>query len=433
MRISVEQLMALLQTSVGAASSKDMIRFYIGVGLEELFRHPWSWTKREQQFFIEGPVTETQLFTWVAGDDFITAAGAMTDVNWTHTGRVVYLDNVAYRVQDVSHRSALRIYLDKRLLRTNTTPTQLTFYRADICVRSNQIVSLATHEQGLVHLSKEAMKSRRFGWSIPDQAASGVPECWSDDQNYFIPKPAYPPVSLAKSPGVLPAGRYHYFYTRYDYETGYESEPGPTLILNHDGVDAPRIQYKDGADRAENNMGSWGMKLYASDLNPDSTYIPMMEVQSREPGTPVTTFVDVGTRPLYSYVEYWRGKQTVLSLWPIPQEAQQVTVSRHEAHGWVPREHHVLSLGDGQTLLGLLTQYVSARMSMSKRDPAAEQQAMVLFNRQLNYEITRERMASTPAESRERSRDFVPGQGLGTDSASGLYQALGVLRLPEDY
>lgn len=433
MRISVEQLTALLQTSVGAASSRDQILFYLGIGLEELFRHDWPWTLREEQQFVLPTVTETQTFTWVAGDDYITAAGAMVNVNWTHTGRYVRLGSTWYRVMDVSHRSSLRIYLNKRLLESQTDPTLLTFYRADMVVRSNQVVSVSTDQQPLTRWAKESIRRNSWAGGLPDQLAAGSPDYWSDDQNHFLVKPAYPPTSPGTVAGALPAGIYHYFYTRYDYETGYESEPGPTLVLNHPGGSLPQIRYGNTLDRAEDNQGSWGLRLYRSDVNPRSSYVPMMLIQSREPGVPVTTFADDRVSPLYSYVEYWRGKQSVITLWPIPDGSRQITVNRHEAWGWVPRDMHVLDLGEGQVLMGLLTQYIASRMSMAKRDPAGEQAAMALFNRQLNYELTRTRDPGGPAMDVDTTPAYYPGKGLGMETSEKLYSALGRLQLPDDY
>lgn len=409
--IQFEHFVRNLETSLGAPNSEDLIYVWLEIGLTNILSLPWSWNEKTEQQLMLRQITETELFTWVAGNNYITFANPLVDLSWEHTGRKVKVGDEWYRVLDIGVTTPNRIRLDGHVLTTEADGAELTFVRTTYTARTNRLLRLETSDQGRIYRFNRHKRASRY--ARPGVLSSSSPVYYEDDINYRIPAPKNPPTVPSTNVGlsVLPPGRYYYYYVHYDSESGLESLPGPNLVYDADGVNNPEIIY-GSTDGADTNT-TYGLRLYRSEKDPQREHTPMFRIDQRGPEASPSPHEDFVSSPMYDSEPRWTSNYVNYELIPPPEDTfRLIRVTSIRQLGFAPRPTSYFDLGDSSDVYDLLVTYLQGRLSASSRDAVSDQSSQAAFNKQLRFLLSRDRDKSDHESDVDADTNYYPGKGL---------------------
>lgn len=382
-------------------------------GLRRIFSEPWTWNWITTSYTLPPIENETLPFVWYAGQDYITGPGPISDWDYTMTGRRLKLNERWYRVIDIGVRQADRVYLDTCLDEDGECETDtLYLVRSDVCVRTTKIDLVRSDVVAKIPRLSPQWWNSDFRCTDLEQISEGAyPFYYMDQLDSIINPPVFEPLVTAGGAGTFELGKYRYGYTRVDLESGHESAMGPVVEFDATTTDFPEIVYDnpDLPDQAEPGT-SYAMRLYRSDRNPKRDECPMYLIQERSPiGTSPFSDEVVG-KAIRSRPRYWNGPQTRLDLVPYPDDTTR-RLSVHHVHdfGFPLSDTDDVRLGSRSEVRELLKLYMDIENSRSARDAGTSQAGQALFNRHINFLLTRDRQPGNDDAGPENYQRIVPG------------------------
>lgn len=391
MRVKVSSFLNKLAAVASTQGQKDMLRDIVEHGLDRILCNPWSWNWRERSYTLPAAVSEsTGAWTYTQGDDFIELDGPISTLDYTHTGRRFQLGTHWYRALDVAVRNPARVYVDRVIEEDGEVEAEsLIFYRDELCIRSAGVRNVSTDlTPKLARLSPGFFKDG-YRRGNPDYFNTAEPVAYQDEQPYKIDPPAFPlTVTASATASTFSLGRYAYFATRYDAESGLESDPGPVTIYDATSTNWPLVVYGNPDDPDQIEQGtSYAIRVYRSRLDPNRESCPMYLVQERDPEPQAgTTGQDrILDAALRSRVRYWHGKQTLIRLFPIPDDKiRRITVDAMDSFGYRLENDDTVETGRNGEVDELLEMYVYSRLKYQVGDGTVKGSAQQ-FNQQLRW------------------------------------------------
>lgn len=424
--ILTEHLVRYATTSIGAAASQDMVYLWLEELVATLLEQPWPWNWKQWKGQVLPSVAEvtTTTFTWVAGNTFVTSNVALSALTYTRTGRKVLISDEWYMAVDVGFTSTTRIYLDRPLVTTVTTGTALTFYRDEYALPTSRIRDVQTTESlKLIRYSEDWETGQYLGFRTEKLQPSSPPSGYIDRNGLTITPPRYPPkvvVGVGAGPNI---GTYNYFYTRYDAESGLESQPGPVLKWTQASAVPLTVTYDNPtvADRSEDT--SYPLRLYRSRINPPRDRVPMFRLAERSPFAQAPAYVDslVDNNLLtVRHLPYWDGPWAVVQLLPVPDTRESMWA--WHLKNWTGRldDLEYLPFGQDNMMADQLRLYLGGALMRMASNPKEHRDAIIAFKAQLAYLVTRSRPAGDDDVGPENYNPITPM----TDHAQELIDSL---------
>lgn len=336
-KIRVKDLLNKLMGTIPLTAQTDVLLSAIDEEYSFFREKPWTWNYRWTKTLTKAAVSEVPTFDWVEGNDYVVASAALT-YDYFLTGRIVKLGLEWYRVIDYGVANAARIYVDRPILGSAEDQT-LTFCRDDIFLHTSSIRGLKQDERVLIHKNEEDLLSRLPYYVYSDTTAeAGTPVLWMDEiKSRDIPTPGFSPTVTSAGAGVLPQGEYEYFFTRYDWESGAESAPGPSTIYNNTSGFAANVIYGNAGDVSE--YTSYSFRLYRSRINSKDTRPrrPLWLVNTRPPTA--SAYVDsTSDVVLVTNPRYYNGSSTLIRLYP-PPDSTRHSIQIDHVDCWEGRPH----------------------------------------------------------------------------------------------
>lgn len=383
MKISTSALLSRLSALVKKNGGRDNLIIELESALARIMSAAWSWNWKETNITSTGHLVETgATWTYTAGDNFIVSDIPLAVLDYTHTGRVFFVENRKYKTTDIGILDPNKVYVDKIFTTSGELEdSDLPFIREDFALNTSKIRSVSTDQQRkLVRLSPDYFK-RRFNLYNYDFASS-EPIGYYDTIERVVPPPVYAPsVTSGSTAGSFALGEYIYFFTRIDLESGEESDPGPATRFVNTSTNLPEVIYgsPDG-DVCVSNF-SYALKLYRTRVNPTRSNAPVYCINTRSPELPASTFED-------SYLDsdlpkldrFWYSTKTIIKLYPPPSDQiRHITVNHIGDFGFSLEESDTIDLGPRDQVAELIIFYVDGRLNGSMVE------GQIKFNRQLNY------------------------------------------------
>lgn len=387
----------------GQSSGKDRVMLWLEDVYQKIRRLPWSWNFRTTDTQTGGgyastpvltsdPTTET--FSYTQGYNYIVSSLSTVDiVSGYHTGRYVYLGEEWYKCTRIAPVGATNhIYLDKKIVAAAATGQTLSFYRRDLSFETNGIKSLHIDDQKIEHLTGEQIYRFKRGldprWYYGD---AGTPLAYYVD-DYQIRPPMYAPlVALSTdSSSTATFGTHRAFYTFYDYETGLESAPGPTVEFTY----TTTLNRADFSYRApgEGHSGetTYGRRLYISKVVGAYTRTPAWN----DPRSTVGTATALFTSALFSIYSdslisegfrYYDGEWTRTVLYPAPDEYLRAHARHIDTWSGLPENEEIIRLGRQREFIELFHLYFLMKQSIQNKDPKQFREMQGSFREQMNF------------------------------------------------
>lgn len=389
---------------------------------------PWNWTRSERVILPHFSEASSNTFTWSAGDDYITSLSPISVLNYRHAGRMVMLKDRWYRVKEIAVSNTNRIYIDGVLEEDQTDGVELSFVRQDLAIRTDQVRNIGTNLcPKLDRISRARLKQSLRGMDI-DRLSTGEVYAYTPEETFKLKPPKFPPKVVGTSAGSFVEGKYYYFYTHYDTESGLESEPGPVLEYTHtDATLQPLIEYDNiilGTDTGDQYYG-YEMRLYRSEVDPGRERCPMFNVDSRSPATPGSPYQDndVGA-VMRRYDRYYDGRYVIARFINPPDSKYRRFMIEH-IDSWAHRLHEEDNVQVPEEVYELLHLYLSSRLSAGSRNTQESRAAFASFRGQLNYLLGKAKEGAEDDWGSENQNTDYPGKGLdGEGHAASLVDTL---------
>ena len=390
----VREFIQYMQANVGSNGNTDMFYRWLEEAMTEIFSKEWTWNWKIVRNITDAPITETAgTFTWTVGQDYITCSSTLSDLNYTHTGRTVTLGERLYQINDVGVKNSSRVYLTRRLSTTSTAPATLTFHRDHKYYKTSKIRNVAVGN--CPKLARYGSNDLRQYWLLSDidDLESGTTHSYQDIVVERISPPAFPPKYVTSGAGTFVNGKYIYFYTKYDSESGLESEPGPMLIQDVTDGNHPTITYDNTSSADHLEKSSYSLRLYRSEVilpteKRPRTRVPMHLVQQRHPkNTPLTD--DNST--LRGKERYWDGAWSGVRLLPKPDEALRFDVECLNDCGGRLHDEDFIKLGNNDEVLQLIRLYLAGVSKLKALDVETFHKSLIAFRRQQAHLLTSDR------------------------------------------
>lgn len=379
--IQASELAERLASELNKRMDLDLFYSWIEECLGRVYtRRFGDWDSVESKFLFKEPIAETTAkFSWTRGSNVITGDVAPTDVDWTHTGRYVYLNERWYKCIDMMLKNPTTGIVVDGYLEEDGTDQELKFYAPEFCISSQLIYSMECHRGHLLGV-EEAQRISDFE-SFTQYSSVGEPSRYYKAKN-SIPTPKFPPLVTGVTVGTFTGGEYIYAFSRRNRESGEESPLGPSIRYQATAGQQPNIVYGSTSGASEDT--SYELVLYRSEVNPTRLNCPMFAIQDRTPFT-ASAYIDQTPGQLYSYRRYM-PKNTVLLTYPFPDDKYAVTIR----HGYnVPHRIHELdqiALGPRLEVIDLLKMYILWQTSNGSSQDSLT--AKVAFDKVLAFAIT---------------------------------------------
>jgi len=413
--IRVDELMATFSAGLGTSAVVDSLYHALEEEYSLLREKSWVWNWVMVDLLTKAAVAEPQpaTFSWVEGQTYVTCTQNLS-LGFLMTGRVVMLGDEWYRVLDYGLFNSARFYVDREIL-GSSTGNVLYFSRNTYCLRTTVVDYIRLDgKRKLSRLSPTFLSIRFCGNVHPNL---GNPTSYVDEDNTHreIPAPGYAPVVSSAGSGVLANGTYTYFYTRYDPETGLESDPGPSqTYVNTTGFAASVVYGNPAADRSEST--SYYLRLYRSLENRSTPRQrpPMWLVQERTAATAGSPHIDpISDVVLVTATRYYDGAKTLIRLWPPPDATRHSLNTRHvNCWGRRPYEKDYLNLGRNDEVLELLRIFLKGVLDLQGGDAQSQRTASVIFRQQLKYLLNESRPAADGDQGPETHFPPVAGPSI---------------------
>lgn len=415
MRLKVGHFLKKISGTV-QSSQKDIVRDLVEDALDRILCEPWTWNWLERSYSLPATVSEASgTWTYVQGNDYITLSVPLTTLNFLHTGRKFQLGTHWYRAVDIALRNTSRIYVDRPIEDTGTsTAAALILYRDELCVRSSRIRNVGTDSKPKLSRLSPGFFKERLGTAGIESYGPSEPALYQEDQPYKIPPPAFAlEVTASGTAATFALGSYYYFATRYDTESGLESEPGPVTIYEATSTNWPLVVYDNsGTDQVETGT-SYTLRVYRSRVNPNRESCPMYLVIERTPAPaslPKTQdrILDEQAR---AQVRYWHGPQSLIRLLPVPDnKIRRITVDAINSFGFRLEDEDSIDTGRKGEVNELLELYLFTRLKYTVGEGPAARSSAVAFNSQLKYLLGEDARPGQTDPGHENLNPLVPGE-----------------------
>ena len=433
--MKIGEIVDLMMANTGQNMTEDIMYQWF----EELYRMiretKWSWNWLWEGRTTMAPTTTDAAAKWsgTQGNNYITLDGggnlqslADTIIHYNHTGRVFYQDERTYRIINVGGLNNNRIYLD-RPLHATFAAQQIEFCRQNYAFRTSSVKSVEV--DFLKKASSQNDDYLRDFLVTRYWTSSGVPITWKVDDNFSLPRPVQAPVVHSTTGAAFTAGKYYYFFTYVDQESGMISAPGP--ILEYTATTAsPTFNY------GSTNLGeyTYPLRLWRSTVNPSRTRAPMFAVNGpaaadrtgtvglessrdamwvkgaagdKDPWDNTDRVQDLlSDAALTRREQYYEGAWTTVDMLPCPDDTYSFEVYR--LHNWSTRPHKdmYVDLGRNNQVLELLRFGVHQFTELQNRDGQNFRQAVIQFRQQLAYLLRQDRSAAQEDPGVNRHRDY---------------------------
>jgi len=408
------QLSRLLMRNTGQ-SATDFAFSQIQAGLARIYCEPWTWNWSRTSFSFSPAVYESGVsWSWSEGDNFIQADAALTTLTPQYTGRRVKIAEHWYRCVDVAFTDNTRIYLDAALEEDGTgEDTDIQLVRDEFCVHTTKIRNVATNRYPKIQRISPDFWPRKFHHFPVEGAFPSYPVfSYMDTQEGIINPPVYEPTVTASGTGTtFEVGKYRYAYSRVDLESGHESALGPITEFDSTTTHFPSVVYGNPAGNHAEAGSSYHLRLYRSDKNPTRDDCPMFLLTSRTPAT-LSAYTDnrVG-KAIRALPRYWSGPQTRVIVIPPPDDTfHRVTVEHIKDYGFPLLDIDDIRMGSKREVEQLLRLYFATSRDEAARESQVSQTNMALFNRHLEYLLTKDREAGDQDAGPESYDPLTPGK-----------------------
>ena len=383
----------------GQSSGKDRVMLWLEDVYSKVRRLPWSWNFRVTETqtggdFVATPtitsVPGSETFSWVQGTDYIeSTAVTVVAVTYQHTGRYVYIDDEWYRcVRIAPVGNTNRVYLDKKIVSISTAGNQVTFYRRDLAFKTNGIKSLRVDDSKIENLTDEQIYRFKRGldprWYYGD---AGRPLAYHLDDLEISP-PGYAPSAVISADATVAttAGVHRAFFTFYDYETGQESPPGPSVEFTTTAA-ATRAEISYSSPTVSHSAEStYGRRLYVTKVVDQYTRNPAYDQGTAIPSfTGTQAFVVSDGTLESSSLGYYDGSWTRTVLYPAPDEYLRVECLHLDTWTGLPDEQHIIKLGRQREFIELFHLYFLMKQSIQNKDPKQFRMMQGSFREQMNF------------------------------------------------
>jgi len=415
---SFEYLLQLAEADGHISGGRDQLSAWLEELLSMFYSHtwPWNWKKIVRRTYAS--ITPSDMvFNWSLGDSninafdpdtgsakpFVVSGISATQLSYNMTGRYVQIGDHFYRCIKFTSNS---IQLDGEIVEAGPgTNTTLTFHRTDMFLPTSMIRDLVLERRHLDRYSSTAFQKHQFSrdWEV----TSGRPRAYRDNIIERIPAPLFPPVVIGTVSGGFTPGRYLYFYTRFDPESGLESAPGPILDYTA-GTDTPTLNYGGIANTSE--WSSFPMRLYRSERIGLSEKYQREHVPMYQSGLTLawdSLEVTDSEQPKHRQNRrYWNGPYAGLKFIGPPDEMYRVEVECLRNWGYVPSEEDRVEVGHKEELMDILRLYFAAMRSFPSSDASAHRAAIINIRQQLGYLSTAAKEPGQGARGPETHVDY---------------------------
>lgn len=417
--IRTKDLIESLQSSLAVSGAEDLFYYWLEEALTIIREQPWNWNWKKVHGLTYSSTSEPVLtFTWTEGNDYILCSANVT-LGHANAGRWVLLGDQWYKAVDFGHTNPLRVYVDRPILGSQATATTVKFYRVERSIQTSRLRTVEVDAEKITRYSRQYFTKEWWGTTLQMDVGTTMGYTERDDEK--IDPPAYPPVVVAgPASAAMPAGKYLFFYTRYDPESGLESAPGPQVEFTSAGAVANRVTYGNPvADRAESK--SYQLRLYRSVVNYSRDRVPMFLLQTRDPSTAGAPFDDTNST-VYNLPRYYDGPYATLFFLPPPDDTRASLMVECQDN-WSGRlyEEEYLNLGTNNQVLELCRVFLTSVINLASRNTAEYRAAVIHFRQQLNYLITMSEASGHGDYGPENRNHDVPGPN---NTASDWVEAL---------
>ena len=407
MRASV--LIDQIMSDIGV-TARDNVRQWIAEALTVIGELSFPWNQTDTNVLTLASVQflgtgGTDTFSWDEGNSYIECTSPVTAFQDSRTGRRVMLGDEVYKIIDIGLTDPNRIYVD-RPIRGSATEQTPTFTRDEYAYRTAAIQSVNLDRFKVPQVTDHTLVKKYW---INNHLSTGTSYLYSVDDNAKLPAPEYPPIVTGNTGTAFQDGKYYYFFTRYDEESGLESDPGPVLEYNASGVNFPIVKYDNPAGNVSENT-TYKLRLYRSQRNPKDRNCPMFLIDTRTSRTDVSITDENATYPMRNKTQYDWSKQTVIRMYPPPDTTRRSLVVRHNA-GYGKRlwDDENINLGTDNAVIEQIRLHCKMCATIQSSDVASMQAAIAILRRQIQYLVTKTRSAGESDMNNDNYNRFRPG------------------------
>lgn len=426
----VKEFIQYLQATIGVSANSDMMYRWLEEAMTEIRSKPWSWNWKIERGVTSPPILETHKFTWVAGQYYVTCAAPMANVDFTHTGRIVKIGDHWYQCTDIGKTSATRIYVSRPLITTQTAATALTFHRDHKFFKTSKVRNVAVGD--VPKCARYSSSSLRQYWLLTDvdDLDEGSPYCYQDIVLERIKPPAHPPGYASSGGGSFTNGKYVYFFTKFDVESGLESEPGPSLIVEVTDGNVPVITYSNPAAADVLEETSYKLRLYRSEIilatDPRPRLrLPMFNINERAPTASPFNDINNNAGLLRGKVRYWDGAYAGVRLLPKPDSTERFDVECLSASPGRFHDEDYIKLGPNDEVMQLLRLYISGASKLKGLNATEYQQHLIAFRRQQAHLLGQDREPGNADPGPKNTNNYSVNEYGSGDWVDGLQSPWG--------
>jgi hypothetical protein len=395
---SFDELLDFHRESLGETGARDLFMAWFEESTSMIRDRRWTWNWTTKSFLTLANETNGATFIWSIGDDFIeTSDASNVTLNTLNTGRGVMIGDEWYAVTDVGLKDPTRVYLDREIHTSEVDGADLIFVRREYCVRTTRIRGVSCGDRPkLIRLDLDSDFHNKMHGAAFDLYLSGTPNAYIDNDSVLLAEPAYPPKVTSSGGGAFTNGDYIYFFTKYDKESELESKPGPQIRVSISDGFRPIVIYDNDVDPNQLESTTYKLRLYRSEVNPESDRCPMYLVDEREAVAPAPggEYVDTDPRSnglLLNKIPYWDGPYCSVMLVPPPSgDRERLRIDHLNNWYYRPNLRDRISCGVDNQVIELMRMHMTGLVSLQARDPKEQRAAMFAFRRQIDYLVTKD-------------------------------------------
>ena len=418
--LTVEELVEIMLSNVGQRGSEDLKLHWFETTYSLIREQPWPWNWKETRFNTLAPITTVETYTWALGSKILQASGPLT-ITEDQTGRAIELDERRYFVTYVDV-AANQVHVDAPLPYAEATGVTLTFHRIEYAIRTNSIFNVDVDGSKVASSTKNywrKFRGRRWiGYS------GGQPYEYEVVEHHSIPAPLYRPnISGVPAAGNIAIGKYLYFWTVKDTESGLESPPGPIYEYEVTGAAATiSLQYNNPSGNIHESS-TRKLRLWRSLVGAVGKRFPAYLVGEKAAGD-VADFVsdNFSDTMLIKNERYYNGHQLIVHFPRWPDATYSVDVTHVDCYGGRPGLDDMIYTGRNNIVTELLPVGASTFVELSNRDVAGNHAAIRKFRTHLAYLVrnTHDGNDADPGLEEIRINDGIPDD-YSDDPVSSSY------------
>lgn len=378
---------------------------------------PWNWDRtdfltfaEEQEVGASGALT----FSWNAGEDYVTASEKL-ELPLTMTGRYAFLGDQWYRIVDYGYTVSTRFYVDRKIASSdaNVQGAAVPLVRFDYGVRTNIIRSVELNKYKIPRSSEDWLMRQLY--TNRNLTTNSLQLRYVDINSPIRPPaPIYPPSITLSAGGTHEAGKYLYFFTRYDKESELESDPGPSVLYVSKPADHhPVIAYGNPLGDFSDDT-SFTLRLYRSNVNAGRVDPPVFLIDARPPTAPTTPFVDTNDGSIRGkgHPQLYRGHYVAVMFYPACNTVYSLQVFHNRTYGFRASPEEIMETGQQNAVMELMMLYVKTILLNAGNGNENDFQLQIrAFRGQLNYLISQQKEAGASDIDTQTWNPVQPGFG----------------------